>query len=379
MSWPKKNQYYNGLLATVEQQLQQALEGMTEREAFMDAMRCFRQAEEEKRYAAYLQKQTTLEDMMFDLTALAHACLQEAYLFESQVMRELYGAPQSHFHMIAMGKFGGCEMTLKSDLDLIFLFAEHAKTVGPERITNQEYFARLVQRLISNLSALTQHGRAYEVDTELRPSGHAGILVSSWASFTEYHQKDARIWEKQALLKARPIEPDPAVALTVLDRLQESLWNRSYGPEIATDMHELRQKMERELAKENQHHYNIKVGPGGIVDIEFMVQYLQLRHGEDDASIRTPHTLSAIRALVDRKYLQPDLAAGLEKAYLFYRQVETALRHLEERAVAQFPRQDGELLDGLATALAMPAGELLGQYETLRQRVRQIYETGMGL
>ncbi len=202
------------------------------------------------------------------------------------------------------------------------------------------------------------------MDTELRPSGRQGILVSSWASFEEYHLKDAQIWEKQALLKARPIEPDPAVYAEVTERLETQIWNRPFGPDLASEMHEVRLRMEKELGKEDVDFYNIKVGLGGIVDIDFTVQYLQLRYGGDHVAIRSPHTLTALRALAEASLLESGLAELLEAAYLEYRRIETVLRLREERAVGRLPRKPGKMLEC---------------YETYRSQVRQSYLEVLGL
>lgn len=371
--WQSEIQRYESIRIEMAKRAQLALSKIEAREEFMDSLRLFRQSQWESLIAAYQDSQFPLEDIMYWLTALAEVCLQEAYLFESAVIKKIYGLPCSHFHMIAMGKFGGCEMTIESDLDLIFLFEVPAKTTGPRIITNQEYFARLVQRMISNISLMTRRGRAFLVDAELRPSGHAGILVSSWESFEGYHRRDARIWEKQALLRARPIEPAAEVGQFVLEKLQAQIWNREYGPEIAHDIQDLRLKMEKELAKEGDAYYNIKVGKGGMVDIEFIVQYLQLRHGADHESIRTPHTLIGLRALAAEGLLAQKKADYLETAYLFYRRVETALRQLQGRAATLVPRIAGGDLQALADFLHEDAGALIRNYETFRQDVRQSY------
>jgi glutamate-ammonia-ligase adenylyltransferase len=357
----------------VEREAHKALAGIEEREFFMDSLRRFKQQKESERLRLHESGDMSLENMLFSLTAVAQVCLQEAYLFENSALKRIHGVPNSHYHMVAMGKFGGCEMTVKSDLDMIFIFAEHAETSGPKVITNQEYFSKLSQRVISNLSLLTGSGRLYEVDTQLRPSGRSGILVSSWNSFKDYHAKDARTWEKQALLRARPIEPDPAVYWKVDEQLVAQIWNQDYGSDVAEKIHDLRLKMERELAKEGSDYYNIKVGQGGIIDIEFVVQYLQLRYGGEKKSIRAPHTLTGLRALAAEGLIDELTANQLETAYIFYRKIETCLRQLELRESGLFPRREGEELESLAHAMKQDVHSLLESYETFRRDIRQRY------
>lgn len=379
MTWIILQEKFLDLSADSEKLVQRALQDVKDRGAFIDVSRQIKRKEEERLMKCWQEGEISFEEMLLALTGLAQACLQAAYLFENELMRAIYGLPNSHFHMIAMGKFGGCEMTLQSDLDLIFLFAQVAETSGPQKITNQEYFARLVQRIISNLSMLTPRGRAYSVDTQLRPSGRGGILVSSWASFEEYHTGDARTWEKQALLKARPIEPDPAVREAVNDKINAQIWNRDYEKKIASEMHELRMRMEKELGKEDTNYYNIKVGPGGIVDIEFIVQYLQLRHGAQDITIRSPHTLTGIRTLARADVLTHSEADQLENAYIFYREMETHLRQIEQRSVGYLPRKEGKTLDLLSHAMGEDTQSLISHYQTYRQNVRQTYLKILGL
>jgi glutamate-ammonia-ligase adenylyltransferase len=226
---------------------------------------------------------------------------------------------------------------------------------------------------------LTQWGRTYSVDTELRPSGRAGILVSSWASFEDYHRKHARIWEKQALLKARPIEPEIAVRDSVSQRLEAQIWNRDYGVKAAKEIHKIRLRMETELAKEDARYYNIKVGSGGIVDIEFAVQYLQLRHGGRVLAVRSPHTLTALRCLASENLLNEAIADELETSYIFYRKVETCLRHRAQRSVGAMPRQHGEELAMLAKSLEKKSELLLQEFEERRRKVREYYLEILGL
>lgn len=355
------------------------LRGYEQRDDFMEAMRKFKQGAERELKEAYDHRSISLEELLIGLTALAEVCLEAAYHFETEVMQVRYGVPVSTLHIIAMGKFGGCEMTLNSDLDLIFLFTDHGETTGPRILTYQEYFVRLVQRVISNLSLMTANRFVYKVDMKLRPSGRAGVLVSSWESFADYHRRDARLWEKQALLKGRAITADADARVAIANRLAGTIWDRDYPATIAAEIHELRMRMERELAKEEGDHYNIKVGVGGIVDIEFIVQYLQLRYGKDSPEVRSTHTLTVLRRLAVGSFLARSQAEVLEEAYLFYRSVETETRALQQRATELFPSNEA-----VGSQVARAVGErdfanLRKKYETFRHRVRQCYQEVLGI
>lgn len=356
-----------------------ALRKLDQREDFMEAMRGFKKKEERELKQAFDHHSLSLEELLIGLTALAEVCLEAVCFFEEEILQSLYGQPKSHLQMIAMGKFGGYEITLQSDLDLIFLFTDHGETSGSRVLTHQEYYVRLVQRIISNLSLMTQSGFVYKVDAKLRPSGRAGVLVSSWASFEDYHKRDARLWEKQALLKARAISSDLELKSELRERIARQIWDRDYEPQIAQEIHDLRLRMEQELAQEGPDQYNIKAGVGGIVDIEFTVQYLQLVHGQEYPEVRSPHTLTALRLLALKQIMSPERAELLEEAYLFYRLVETQMREVRERVTEQFPKE-GATGERIAQACGeMNFDGLRKKYETFRHDVRLYYLETLGL
>jgi len=380
MNWQDVQDAFSQERAGLWNGLQAILIDSSHRGQFMEGMRRYRQDEEARLLQQARAKKRSYESLFVGLTALADVCLETVYLYETQEQSKKYGEPSSHFHMVGMGKFGGCEITIGSDLDMIFIFDRHGQTAGPSQLTNQEYFVRLVQRMISNLSLLTRSGRTYEVDTQLRPSGQAGVLVSSWEAFQEYHGREARIWEKQSLLRARPLADSPERLQDMQERIESQIWCRSYDHEMAPKIHELRLKMERELAKEEGDSYNIKVGPGGIIDIEFLTQYQQLRFGLKHQTIRVPHTPSALRALRAEGLLEEPQAERLESAYAFYRQLETCLRLVKQRAGYKLPRQEGEIAAGLTAAMELgDFKEVLEKYETYRVDVRQIYQQVLGV
>ncbi len=378
--WRKLHERYWASYESRLAELQQRVVGEDDRGFFMEVLRRFKTEVEAAIYQEYKSQQFDFEELSLRLTALAQACLQSAYLFERVDLVERYGLPQCHFHMVAMGKFGGCEMSLHSDLDLIFIFEKPKKTSGPEMITNQEYFVKLIQRMMTNLSAMTQCGRAYEIDAELRPSGRSGILVTSWDSFIDYHQRTARVWEKQALLKSRPIEPDLSVGEEVHHQLMLQVWNHGFDDNLGQEIDTLRMRMQVELAQEVGSYYHIKVGQGGLVDIEFAVQYLQLKHGLQYKEILTPNTLSTLRSLARLGLCESALVEEMEQAYLFYRQIETRLRERNNSSKGRFDSADGELWDDLAAALLYDSGPAIKQdYETYRQNIRQSYRLILGL
>ncbi len=182
------------------------------------------------------------------------------------------------FAVIAYGKLGGLELGYNSDLDLVFIHAaDTGQTDGRKYpVDNAQFFARLGQRVIHILTTHTAAGRIYEIDMRLRPSGSAGMLVSHFNAFKEYQSKDAWTWEHQALLRARAISGD-ANLTHWFDRTREEILTRPRDPEsLRAEITDMRERMRKELLKPRAGHFDLKQDPGGIVDIEFLVQYLVL-------------------------------------------------------------------------------------------------------
>lgn len=379
MTWLTHQDFYDQKRKRLSQKLHETLRSCEEREDFMEALRRFRVLSQKDLKDSYDHNKLPLEKLLLALTALAEICLEAAFFFEEEWMRHRFGEPKSTLYIIGMGKFGGYEMTFHSDLDLIFLYSKAGTLSGQRPLTYQEYFIRLVQRLISHVSLVTRHGFAYKVDTKLRPSGRAGILVSSWSSFEDYHQGEARLWEKQALLKARPIHSEPGLTQKVSAGLAHLLWNRSYRPTVAEEIHHLRGRMERELAREQGERYNLKLGAGGIVDIEFIIQYLQLVHGQDSPALITPHSLTALRLLQGEHILEEQAAKTLLSAYLFYRTVETEMRAMHGSATEFFP-ESGERGEAIADHIgAGTCQEMRKQFFEYRHEVRALYQKVLGV
>ena len=276
-----------------------------------------------------------------------------------------------------MGKFGAEELTYQSDLDIICLYSHDGKTQGSASLSNLEYFIKLTQWLISCLSVQTLHGFAYKIDTELRPSGQSGALVTSERSFREYHKTSAWNWEKQALIKARPVAGDPEF----IHRLQTLTWDiilaRDYGKECAQEMIHLRERLEKEKAQETEDRLNLKTGYGGLIDIEFAVQYLQLHHAKKVPALRTPKTCSALQVIEKEGLLSEATCQGLTKAYLLYRRLETIIRLLSGHSTDTLNRRDEKLAE-IAAKLHLASPQALWQQvlET-RKQVRKEFLTIM--
>ena len=252
------------------------------------------------------------------LTALADAQVEAAFRFALSESERKLGATETPMAVVGMGKLGGGELGFTSDLDLIFVYDGDGETDRGRALV--ELFSRTAQRALRLLSQLDAEGPGYEIDTRLRPSGSQGLLVVSRAAFERYHAERAQAWERQALVRARVVASSAAAfAERVGAELAETAYAR--GAPDAARVAELRGRMQRELAGERGHRYHPKLGYGGLVDVEFVAQCLQMRHG-GDASVRRRHTLDALDALAEGGYLAPGDAEALADGYRFFRSVE---------------------------------------------------------
>lgn len=325
------------------------------------------------------------------LSSLAEVCLEEAYRLAGTELSR-FGSPcydeAGHTHtadlaIIGMGKLGGMELNYHSDLDIIFVYDHQGSTNGNKQISNHEYFAKLAQKLISILSTQTREGYVYKLDTRLRPSGNAGPLVTSLESFLAYHRNEAQVWERQALAKARVVIGEPVLRNSINDVLWLSVYGSSLGKEGRQEIHRLRMRMEHEIAKESVGSYNIKTGRGGMVDVEFITQYLQLRYGCDNPQLRSHNTVAVLLEVQQLGLLSSKDTDTLISGYKFLRKLENRLRLLHDHSINDLTG-DQRYLDKLARRLGYdpklrhPGKELMQDYETFTEGIRDVYERVLG-
>lgn len=320
------------------------------------------------------------------LTAVADAVVDEALALALEELRERFGLPvrpqggREGLVVIAMGKLGGRELGYHSDLDLIFVYTGDgsAETSGGSRgaITHHEYFAKVVQRLLTLLTLQLREGHLYKIDARLRPSGNQGALVVSLDALREHHEKRAQLWERQALIKARPAAGDTSHFAAIQQLLSELVYERPLPPDAAAEIDRLRTRMERELAQEDAHELDPKLGQGGLVDVEFTVQYLQLLHGRERPRVRSTNTLQALEGLLAEGRLSASEADTLRQGYLFLRQVENRLRLVHASPLTRMPTE-GRALAQLARRMGVlgpqPGETFLAQYRARAARIREVY------
>ncbi|MEI6703111.1 MAG: bifunctional [glutamate--ammonia ligase]-adenylyl-L-tyrosine phosphorylase/[glutamate--ammonia-ligase] adenylyltransferase [Deltaproteobacteria bacterium] len=328
------------------------------------------------------QSETTTQ-----LSLLGDVCLATAYRLAVAELRR-FGRPlyksegrdvEASLAIIALGKLGGEELNYHSDLDIIFVYDYQGETDGEKQISNHEFFAKLAQKIISILTMQTREGYVYKIDTRLRPSGNAGPLVTSLDSFRDYHRKEAQIWERQALTKARVVLGDELLASQLRDVINHTVYGSTIGDEGRAEIHRLRKRMENELAKERDGSYNIKTGRGGMVDVEFAVQYLQLREGFRFPELRTTSTVVALKEIGTLKLLPDGGAQTLLTGYKFLRKLENRLRIIHDYSVNDLSGTKIYLNKlarrlGYDPKLQNPGAALICDYEEMTGRIRDVFD-----
>ncbi|ACM18753.1 glutamate--ammonia ligase adenylyltransferase [Geotalea daltonii FRC-32] len=375
-------------LAVMEGELASLLEQAEDFEEKLDTLRRYRHEEFLRIGLNDIYGKMGQTEIAVQLTTLADVCLAAACRMAKQELHR-FGRPtykeqddsvqQAHFAVLAMGKLGGNELNYHSDLDVIYIYDHQGMTDGEKQITNHEYFAKLAQKIILILTTQTREGYVYKIDTRLRPSGNAGPLVTSLDSFVNYHREDAQIWERQALTRARVAFGIGSLKSKVEEIVHQAVYGTGCGDEVRKEIHRLRMRMENELAKESEGSYNIKTGRGGIVDIEFIVQYLQLKHGVACPEIRSTNTLVAMKGMKACGLIGEEPFNVLQSGYKFLRRLENRLRIIHDYSMndlggpAKYLNKLARRL-GYDPQLKHPGEALIRDYEQITGEVRRVYD-----
>jgi glutamate-ammonia-ligase adenylyltransferase len=314
------------------------------------------------------------------LTGIAEACLDRALAIVEAQLAQRHGRPpgDARLAVLGLGKLGGRELGYAADLDVVFVYTapEDAETYGPAPLSTIEWFSRCAQRLLGALHQRTPRGRLYEVDTRLRPSGSQGLLVTSLAGWRRYHAHDARSWERQALTKLRPVAGDRALGAEVEALARATVYGAPPADPraIAGDIVRMRERIERELGGRS----DLKTGAGGIMDVEFVAQYLQLVHGHAHPALQTTATSTALRAAAAAGIAPARDLELLDQGYRFLRGIEHRLRVVHDQPIHRLPEARAEL-DKLARRSGFPdGGVLLTHVERWQHDIRAAYRRLLG-
>ncbi|MFQ5962578.1 MAG: glutamate-ammonia-ligase adenylyltransferase, partial [Candidatus Methylomirabilales bacterium] len=281
-----------------------------------------------------------------ELSQLADVTLQKAYEISHAELTQRFGTPQvvgatgeareCHFCVIGMGKLGGEELNYSSDIDILFVYEAEGETMGvpgpgrirDARISNHQYFAKLAETIVKAIGTVTSDGSVFRVDTRLRPGGSQGDLCLSLRSYEIYYESWGQTWERQALIKARPVAGDEALGRKFLEMVTPFVYRKYMDQTAIQEVRAMKERIEQSLRHDRKLHRDVKRGYGGIREIEFTVQAFQLLHGGRDPWIRGANTLRTLHRLAARRYLSDEECEALVRAYVFLRTVEHRLQIL---------------------------------------------------
>jgi glutamate-ammonia-ligase adenylyltransferase len=289
-----------------------------------------------------------LEEVTADLSRVAETAVVVAWETALKATAYRFGEPQTgggkpaRAAVLAFGKLGGAELNYSSDIDLMLVYDEEGGTTGRRSIGNDEFFARAASELIRLLSAHTDRGPAFRVDFRLRPEGQRGPLARSLASTLAYYDNLGRTWERQALIKVRPITGDADLGAEFIDAVQPFVYKRFLSFAEINEIKAMKRKIEHQ-AQRGGGAREVKTGPGGIRDVEFAIQFLQLLNGGDLPAVRKRDTLGALQALEAAGCLTDAEYRGLDDAYRFLRKVEHRLQLLFDLQTHRLPEHVDEL------------------------------------
>jgi glutamate-ammonia-ligase adenylyltransferase len=349
-----------------------------------DSLRRVKGAEELRIVWRYLLGLTTIERYTREMTELAEATLAAGWLLAMGALVERYGIPRTQAGdfmpavVVGVGKLGGREISTGSDLDLFVVFGGDGRTDGARQVDAHTFYSEAAERLASALGDITAAGTAFAVDLRLRPGSKGSGFASSVDALERYYREHGDLWERQSLTRARLVLGDAGLGRAVLRTLRRLVYGQGLGAEGLAEIRDVRTRMELELGKETPGRLSVKFGKGGLVDVEFLVQALQLVHGHRHPDVRRACTASALAGLARVGALRPDQAGRLVEHYRFLRRVSTALRLLAARP-ADVLELAGPMPRRVATALAYRSrDDFLGDYRRRTGEVRAIYTSVFG-
>ncbi|MES9880116.1 MAG: bifunctional [glutamate--ammonia ligase]-adenylyl-L-tyrosine phosphorylase/[glutamate--ammonia-ligase] adenylyltransferase [Sedimenticola sp.] len=292
-----------------------------------------------------LTRSAPLAEVLEDLSALADACIDQTLniLYGWAVAKQ--GVPRScegeqqYLVVLGMGKLGARELNLSSDIDLIFTFPEQGEVDGPRAIANEQFFMRLCQQLVRALNSQTADGFVFRVDTRLRPFGEAGPLALCFDAMETYYTSNAREWERYAMVKARVVAGDVIAGKELMAMLRPFVYRRYLDFGAIESIRDMKKLIGRELKRKGMQD-NVKLGPGGIREIEFVGQAFQLVRGGRDPDLQIRPIMPVLKQLGEKSLLPEFVVRELEEAYEFLRLVENRIQAWQDRQTHLLPEDE---------------------------------------
>jgi glutamate-ammonia-ligase adenylyltransferase len=314
----------------------------------------------------------SLEETTGELSQVAEICIRNVFEHWNTELRQQYGSPKAEFAILALGKLGGGELNHSSDVDLLFLYSEEGQLTA--HVSYHEFFNRLGKGILETFSTRHPAGSLFRVDLRLRPEGSAGPLARSLESMENYYAGFGETWERLALIKARGIGGSRELAYEFLRQHQPFIYPRSASPDLLDEIAGIKRRIERDIVGADKLERDVKLGRGGIREIEFIVQALQLIHGARHPFLQESSMLKALRALRQLDLLPREDVLTCDNTYQFLRRVEHRLQIEAEQQTHIVPR-DLEALRSLALSLGFSSSEdFTAALQERMRAVRPIFE-----
>lgn len=333
----------------------------------------FRRRELMRIFLHDIRRIETIVEVTEEISNLADVILEFALERTEHDIRRRYGNPQSAdengrlFHatfcIVALGKLGSRELNYSSDIDLLFLYSDDGRTSGGERgsVTNREYFSKLAEQISRSIGQMSNEGAAYRVDLRLRPHGSMGALALSVTDTVKYYRDEARAWERQVMIRSRAAAGDASLYRCFFDSIEDIVFDASETvPSALNSVRSSKEKIDKASVLKTE--TNVKLSSGGIREIEFISQALQLAHGGRDRWLRSPHTLISLQRLADRGHIRRHEHTELSEAYHFLRRTEHVLQ-MENGLQTHIVPNDAD--KRLAVADRVEFMSSIGDFETL--------------
>ncbi len=363
---------------SIKKRLSEIIKEVTSEDGLTKALRLFRRREMVRVVWRDLLKISTLEQTTRDVSLLAAETIDQSlsWLYEDCCGKwgVPYGAtsgqPQQMI-VLGMGKLGAYELNVSSDIDLIFVYPENGETVGAKKsIENQAFFIRLGQRLVNALDKTTVDGFVFRTDMRLRPYGHSGALVLSFKAMEEYYQDQGREWERYAMIKARVVAGDAEQGQVLMQSIKPFVYRRYIDFSAFQSLRDMKDMIGREVKRKGMD-TNIKLGAGGIREVEFIVQAFQLIRGGLDTRLQQPELMLILSALEESHLLPTEAVKELREAYIFLRNVEHAIQGINDQQTQMLP---DNAIDQKRVALSMQFDDwapMLAQLDVHRLNVKR--------
>jgi len=302
----------------------------------------------------------------------ALTCLADVALYVVMDIFGLHTLAGSKVAVLGMGRMAGYEMTFGSDLDLIFLFECDSQDTSYE-------LSKKIRLLLRNISTVSSAGSLYDIDMRLRPHGSSGALLTSSSSFIEYNQTDREIWERQVMTRCRPVVDKYGLGRNSLQSLSSKIYADYSEDYLRSEIINMRKRVEKEKG-EIQGKCEVKRGKGGLMDIDFITHFLQLKYGYNNSQMKTCSTRTALETAGNDGLIESDSAANLLQSYDFLKRVEASIRLFDMKSISDFP-QSPEAHQPLARAMAYIDGEpdeFLNVYRQVTGSVRDEFAKIVG-